>query len=441
MSVPDDADIVLAAVRLGWYVAEVRGRNRPDAPRRPGQIPPDRSGHALPLRAERTDSEMRIEAQVVLQALAARLGVDAVWGEWFRYSPSVDRVGKRLARLIAKRRPEVPLDDTKIPGEWDALAEIIYRFDAHIQDVLTAFSDSQACGYQLGRALAECYWALDPGITEPAAGPAPGARPAGPPPDSWRFLFGDERCQEMSRLLGRLSAYMHPYTAPAIAGSIEIWKGLAANIGDWRKAAEGKAPPGAVASAGPGSGVAGSVGPGSGAAGSRGPGSGGAATGTAAASPWFEIPQNALYLQVRRWYELVILKQDPTTLIKPYALLRHFRLIRQAARVFGAELALGALSAGALAGLAWALTRPQVAGWISTLLGVVAATGLSAAGLSARLKNTALAMFTRLRQDAYTDLVAVAISTCPPLPGPARRQRRAVAQAVQRRSLTPATPN
>ena len=49
----DDAHAVLSAVRLGWSVAEMRGRNWPDGP--PGEVigMPDHVDHPLPLRIER----------------------------------------------------------------------------------------------------------------------------------------------------------------------------------------------------------------------------------------------------------------------------------------------------------------------------------------------------------------------------------------------------
>jgi hypothetical protein len=70
-------DEVLTAIRLGCGLAEVRGRSRPDAlPGSEGAIP-DRSAHALPLRAERTSEQLRIAAQGLLVTLAAALDVDA----------------------------------------------------------------------------------------------------------------------------------------------------------------------------------------------------------------------------------------------------------------------------------------------------------------------------------------------------------------------------
>jgi hypothetical protein len=56
--VMDDADDVLSALRLGWSVAEMRGRNRPDGP--PGEVigMPDHLDHPLPLRIERGKTEL-----------------------------------------------------------------------------------------------------------------------------------------------------------------------------------------------------------------------------------------------------------------------------------------------------------------------------------------------------------------------------------------------
>ena len=72
----DDAHDVLAALRLGWSVAEMRGRNWPDGP--PGEVigMPDRLDHPLPLRIERGKTELRIEIQSVVAELAQELRVD-----------------------------------------------------------------------------------------------------------------------------------------------------------------------------------------------------------------------------------------------------------------------------------------------------------------------------------------------------------------------------
>ena len=78
MSGPGDAVEVINALRLGWYVAEVRGRSRPGGLRPAADALPSRSHHVLPLRVERTAAELRIEAQAILHKLAGDLGVDTV---------------------------------------------------------------------------------------------------------------------------------------------------------------------------------------------------------------------------------------------------------------------------------------------------------------------------------------------------------------------------
>ena len=74
----------------------------------------------------------------------------------------------------------------------------------------------QAAAYQLGRGLAEVYWALDPAATcDP------------PAPDCWVFLLGASRCKELARLAGRLSGYFNPYCCPALAGTLRLWQSVA----------------------------------------------------------------------------------------------------------------------------------------------------------------------------------------------------------------------
>jgi hypothetical protein len=219
---------------------------------------------------------------------------------------------------------------------------------------------------------------------------------------SWWFLLGAERCSEMSRLVGRLTAYFNPYTAAAIAGSVQVWKHVAADE-NWRKNAD-----------------------------------------------------DALYRQIRRWYELVIMQQDPTTLVKPYALIRNFRMVKRALRIFWPELSGAIIAAAALSLFAGALGQQNISSLAKSAFGFIAITGFSIAGLAARFKNQAQAMVLRLRQDVYTDLVAVAITTAPLPPAPpskkgilaapqnaitASRQKRAMARIVRERSITPVTPN
>jgi hypothetical protein len=226
-------------------------------------------------------------------------------------------------------------------AQWDALQALIFKFDQHIKGTLVLGPDTVACGYQLGRALAEPYWALDPNLPKDAQNPA-----------AWDFLLGRDRCDEMGRLVGRLSDYLHPYTAAAIAGSVQVWNHVA---GD---------------------------------------------------EAWRAKAYDALYLQVRRWYELVVIGQDPTTLVRPYALTRNFRMTKRALRTFWPELVTAFIAAAALAGFVVAIGENNISSFLKSTLGFIAIAGLSVAGLTAKLKNQAQAMVTRLRQDVYTDLLA-----------------------------------
>lgn len=410
MTVPEDAGQVMTAMKLGWFIAEVRGRNRPDAPRGTKVRPPGPPGHALPLRIEQTSTELRIEAQAVLGAMARGLGVDSGGANQASYSQAIDaqaealaqaRAGGAAARVAATPNGAAQAgapgpgavaapDGEAAPGaaavaaagdpdaQWDALQELIFKFDEHIQDTLASGSDTVACGYQLGRALAEPYWALAPALDTDKS------------PAAWQFLLGSSRCNEMSRLAGRLEAYFHPYTAAAIAGSVQIWKHVAADK-TWRSNAD-----------------------------------------------------DYLYRQIRHWYELVIMRQDPTTLVQPYALTKSYRMVLRALRIFWPELLGTAVAAGALSGFVVLLGENKVNSLLNSALGLIAIAGFTTAGLLAKLKNEAQAMVTRLRQDGYTDLIAVAITTAPPIPSVPSRPSRQNAQLVKmtrERRITPVTPN
>jgi hypothetical protein len=146
----------------------------------------------------------------------------------------------------------------------------------------------------------------------------------------------------------------------------------------------------------------------------------------------------ALYSQIRRWYELIILRQDPTTLIGPEAFIRSPRALARAFRIFWPELLATVAGLAALITLVFLVSVGGVEAWAKILSGVLAVAGLSLAGLTGTLKISAQALLKRLRQDTYTDLVAIAVQTAPPPPG---RDKSALQRAIGRRELTPATPN
>jgi hypothetical protein len=103
-----------------------------------------------------------------------------------------------------------------------------------------------------------------------------------------------------------------------------------------------------------------------------------------------------------------------------------------------------AVAAGALSGFVVLLGENKVNSLLNSALGLIAIAGFTTAGLLAKLKNEAQAMVTRLRQDVYTDLIAVAITTAPPIPSVPSRPSRQNAQLVKmtrERRITPVTPN
>jgi hypothetical protein len=347
-------------------VAEVKGRNRLDAAHPEVTLLPPRSDHFLPLRNERGSDELRIEAQAVMTALATLLQVnlDQHGGD---YSSQIDTMAKELDGVRGNPNA-VPSRET----QWNCLSNKIFYFDAHIQDTLASKSDTQANAYLLGRGLSEAYWALNPAAKDGTSA-------------SWSFLLGDDRCSELSRGVGRLSAYFNSYTAPAIGGSLTAWNTVAGDS-DWRSKPEAR---------------------------------------------------QKLYLQLRSWYELLILGQDPSTLIQPYAILKSGRAAVQAVSTFAVQLITLLLSLGLVVGLAFLASYGKSSAWANTLIGLLSAAGITTAAVQANLKNTAQSALTRLRQDVYSDLVAGDITCLPDKPGTnSKDMNKVILQLTEKRSLT-----
>jgi hypothetical protein len=337
---PRDLAEVLDALRFGWYMAEVRGRSHLVPP--PGAqeaMPP--GDHPLPLQVRRPADDLRAEAQAVLIALASRLGADLNSADGSSYSRAVDRQAKELASARASAAPNTE-------SLWKSLAALIYQFDAHVQTTMNARSEMQVTAYLLGRGLAETYWALDP------------AAPCDPvTADCWAFLLGEQRCDELTALAGRLSGYFTPYCLPAIAGTVRMWQTVA-SVPERREGA-----------------------------------------------------RNHLHRQTRRWYELLILTQNPSTFIKPYALASSQRMFLRTLRALWIQFVTAAISLSLIAALITLIANGSRNLLLQATFGVLAAAGLSTAVIQARRKNTAQGLLTRLRQDTYTDLVIAAIAEIP----------------------------
>jgi hypothetical protein len=328
---------------------------------------------ARPLRDEvRSATQARLAAaEAVVQHQQAAIAGEELGATALRQAIVVLQTSIDVCVCVREVRARVKIIADGARKPWEHFSKLLWDFDAHIQDRLSATSETQACAYQLGRGLAETYWALD---TNQSRGSA-----------SWEFLLSKQRCAELSRLAGRLAVYMDEYTAPAIAGSLEVWRQVAVRPA-WR-----------------------------------------------GADP---AAEQALYRQIRRWYELIVLRQDPTTLIKPTSLITNYRTLRRVIRLFWPQLVATVIGLAFLVTLLILLGSRGGAAWEKTLSGILAAVGFSLAGLTGSLKNSAQAMLKRLRQDAYTDLVAIAVQTAPRPP-----RKSDLRKAISNRRLTPATPN
>ena len=345
-AVPPDKAAVIAALRLGWTLAEFRGRNRP-VPPHVAEPHVERDDNALPLRIERSTTEQAIETRMVLVTLAQQLGVDApVPGGRGTKPQQFSAQAERAARTIHQQRSR---GEGQLQGAWHTLTGLLYKWDAHIQDRFTATSEAQECAYQLGRGLAEAYWALEADNNDADE------------PASWTYLLSAERCHELTRLAGRVSAYLNPMTAPVVTRSLRQWA-------------------------------------------------------TVAADAQTRSPDAATYLrqQMRHWYALLVLGQDPETFLRESKLAARWQLTLRALRLYAGELIVGALGAIAVAVVAALIATDTGGTVLKVALGLLAFFGITGATIQARLKTVTQALVTRLRERTYVDLVAEAATVLPP---------------------------
>src|SRR6476661_401919 len=146
---------VTTALRLGWAVAEARGRNWPLGPRPVTTSLPPYPGDVLPLRSQRAGAASREESARMVVQLAAQLGLGAT-GDLEREIrlalPPIDRDGDAGV-----------LDDGGPPSEqWRRTAAFFLSWDSRFQDELARQGEDLANAYLLGRGLSESFWGLGP---------------------------------------------------------------------------------------------------------------------------------------------------------------------------------------------------------------------------------------------------------------------------------------
>ncbi len=353
-SARDDTETVVKAIRLGWAVAEFRGRSRPNASGGAARPESEWPCHALPLTEERSSLELGIEVERVLASLAVDMNVDLGphhTGPGLRTFSSTARSLAFDIKGVSEELAKAPLDIALLSRRqllWNQLAEQVYLWDAAIQDALAIDSVDELAGYNLGRALAETYWSLNTVATSDLS-------------TSWAHLFGQERRGLINEYLGRLAGHFDPITPPAISGSLSTWSAVASTA-PWRSALDC-------------------------------------------------LP--ILREQVRRWYGLLVLRQNAQTFLQPQAILRNWRATRTAVRAFLPELIVLGGGIVATATLVALISTGNGATWTKSLLGILSALGLSSATITSRLKASTKNLTTRLRNEATTDAVAIGLTVVP----------------------------
>src|SRR4051794_11658643 len=138
-SSPPDAATVRLAIRLGWYMAELRGRYWWQGPRPAVTTLPVDPPYGLPLRAERTEAESRHQSCQTVDSLARRLGVEAPFAA--REPDGTDhaeRFSVRFGALTAPLEADADLlsavdrsgpDAQKRDDAWIPVARLLHEWD------------------------------------------------------------------------------------------------------------------------------------------------------------------------------------------------------------------------------------------------------------------------------------------------------------------------
>jgi hypothetical protein len=196
----DAAEQVQIALRLGWTLAEFRGRNElialgADAPIEGVSTPSDRPPHVLALGEQRSVHEREIEVERALDILIDHLGFQVDLHELTGYRGRKGTARDEVRGLCIALREASPESRHQ---HWANLDKLLYGWDAKIQDELPGRTLALAWAYKLGRGLGEIAWSLHPQV-----------------PDAerrWRWMLGKVRRDTLSRYAERLAALSRDYS-------------------------------------------------------------------------------------------------------------------------------------------------------------------------------------------------------------------------------------
>jgi hypothetical protein len=365
-------DQIRAALNLGWSMAELRGRIRYGHVEPPGTVDyqfPREEFHALPIGGEHSLVEQQIATRVAVGLLAARFSLNDPLPQRQEAPPDTIRaLAMDLEQKLeaaeknsAPVRPDAYPAGSEVAKAWEAAAEAIYYWDEQIQDGLGVSAELLAA-YQLGRGLAEAFWALDPDAPEPDKPATTTSTDSPPHPGSWEFLLGPRRQQMLGAYLGLLEGAFAPLTGSAVRGPLGNWCTLVAN-----RQVRGRSEPSLIALRG----------------------------------------------QLHNWRDVLLGSRDPISFAKHFGLRLAFRQARRVAQTLPLEtfLLLGGIALMAAAGYALGSDTTKTGTAVAaTVLGFFGVTG---AGLLARAKAQAAVLSVHLREAFYRDLVEAQATVLP----------------------------
>jgi hypothetical protein len=363
---PDDA---AQALRMGWVMAELRGRLDPESTRAPvGEIDPPTL--VLDAAGERNAVEGQIEQTKILSSLGSleltkidisTLSREDMWDPSPAPGPArttPDMLRHLVCGLIyATARDKIHDDvhatlttdpltnaESKLGKAewWERIQWFLWAWDEALQDQLSVYKFGTASAYELGRGLSESYWALNEDSDDSHA--------------QWKFLFGKDRVSALCDLCRRLAPVFSEYTAPAIVASVTRW-------GD-----------------------------------------------VAQAPDTYDDPTGFLAQQVLIWRDLLVTGRDPLTLVPADKLEAAARDPRPIIKAFRWELlAALVLAAGLALSLAYFSSEARSA------LAALAAVGISASAIVSWIKSRAQSVASRIGSAVDQSVVDEAVTRAPRL--------------------------
>lgn len=351
------------ALNLGWSMAELRGRIRYGHVEPPGTVDyqfPREEFHALPIGGEHSLIEQQIATRVAVGLLAERFSLNEPLPQRNEAPPDTIKVLamdleqklEAAEKNSAPVRPDAYPPGSEVAKAWQAASEAIYYWDEQIQDGLGVSAELLAA-YQLGRGLAEAFWALDPDAPEPDTKPTMASTDSPPHPGSWEFLLGPRRQQMLGAYLATLEGAFAPLTGSAVRGPLTRWCALVSEK-QVRSRAEALV---------------------------------------------------ALRGQVHNWRDVLLGSRDPISFAKGFGLKLAFRQAVRVAQTLPLEtfLLLGGIALMAAAG--YALGSDTTRTGTAVAASVLGFFGVTGAGLLARAKAQAAVLSVHLREAFYRDLV------------------------------------